>query len=174
MRFYKIDNFPYISNSKSFKKHFALIGLGGNIGDTKRRFQKLFFYIKKDKRVDILQTSPILKNPPFGYLKQSDFYNAVMLIKCDFTPTELLSYLQKLEKRYKRVRDFRNSPRTLDLDIIFYDKITLIKSFLQIPHKEWKSRVSVILPIKKLSLNRGFILKSYKKDAKEAYETFIL
>ncbi|NPA73485.1 MAG: 2-amino-4-hydroxy-6-hydroxymethyldihydropteridine diphosphokinase [Epsilonproteobacteria bacterium] len=174
MRFYKTKNFPYKTEQKSRKKHFALIGIGGNIGDTKRRFQKLFYFLKRDKRVDILQTSPILKNPPFGYLKQPDFYNAVILLKTDLTPVNLLKFLQNTEKRYKRERSFKNSPRTLDLDIIFYDKITLIKPFLQIPHTSWEDRVSVVLPLMKLNLKNGFILKMYKKNAKGAYETFIL
>ncbi len=173
MRFFKIDYFPIKITQKSRKKHFVLIGAGGNIGDTKRRFQKLFHDFKKDKKIDILQTSPILKNPPFGFLNQSDFYNTVILLKTNLTPTQLLKSLQKKEKKYKRKRSFKNSPRTLDLDIIFYDKITIVKQFLQIPHTKWNERVSVVLPLSKLKLNKGFILKLYRKKCKGAYETFI-
>ncbi len=173
MKFFKRKNYPYQSFAKSNKKHFVLIGIGGNIGDSIRRFQKLFYTLKKNIKVDILQTSPILKNPPFGYQNQADFYNAVMLIKTNLTPFELLYFLQKIEKKYKRVRHFENSPRTLDLDIIFYDKIRVIKPLLQIPHAKWHERVSVVLPSMKLHLKNGFMVKLYKKNIKGAYETFI-
>ncbi|NPA74288.1 MAG: 2-amino-4-hydroxy-6-hydroxymethyldihydropteridine diphosphokinase [Epsilonproteobacteria bacterium] len=173
MKFFKIDKYPYKRKRASLKKHYALVGIGGNIGDNLRRFQKLFYYLQKDKRVDVLQTSLILKNPPFGYLNQDDFYNAVILIKTDLTPVSLLKFMQKTEKLFKRRRCFKNSPRTLDLDIIFYDKITLMKPFLQIPHKKWHERVSVVLPSMSLDLRKGFILKYYKKNIKGAYETSI-
>ncbi len=173
MKFFKRKNYPYKRDKKSNKKHYALIGIGGNVGDNIRRFQKLFYTLKRDKAVDVLQTSPILKNPPFGYLNQADFYNATILIKTNLTPFELLYLLQKIEKRYKRERHFKNSPRTLDLDIIFYDKIRVIKPLLQIPHAKWHERVSVVLPSMKLHLKNGFMVKLYKKNIKGAYETSI-
>ncbi len=173
MKFLKRKNFPYISKKRFTKKRYAVIGIGGNIGDCIRRFQKLFYFLSRNKKVDILQTSPILKNPPFGYINQADFYNAILLVKTDLLPVMLLKYLLKTEKKYGRKRYFKNSPRTLDLDIIFYDKITLTKLFLKIPHSKWFERDSVVLPLKKLKLNKGFILKSYKKNIKGVHETFV-
>ncbi len=173
MKFYKRKNFPYKSKKETAKRRFAVIGIGGNVGDCIRRFQKLFHFLDGTKKINILQTSPILKNPPFGYTHQADFYNAILLVKTDLSPVTLLKYLLRIEKKYGRKRDFKNSPRTLDLDIIFYDKITLTKSFLNIPHNKWFERDSVILPLKKLKLNKGFILKSYRKNIKGVHETFV-
>lgn len=173
MKFFKSACFPYKSKKQYTNKHYAIIGVGCNIGDCRRRFQKLFYFLSKDLKINILQASSILKNPPFGYLNQDDFYNAIFLIKTDLSPALLLRYLLKIEKKYRRKRYFPNSPRTLDLDIIFYDKITLIKPFLQIPHTKWFERESVILPLRQLQLNKDFILKSYRKKIKGAYEAFI-
>jgi len=154
-KWFKIKNFPYISKKRSTKKHTAVIGVGGNVGDTKRRVQKLFVFFKRGTVFDILQTSPILKNPPFGYLEQDDFFNAVIVVKTNLTPLKLLKELQRVEKRFKRVRVFKNSPRTLDLDIIFYDKITVNKPDLTIPHPRYRERDSVLLPL--YSLKRRVI-----------------
>lgn len=139
--------FPYKSNVKSNKKHFVLIGIGGNVGDVKNRFKKLFFKIKNDKRVDIIKTSPILKNPPFGFLNQPDFFNAVILLKTNMYLKECFRYLMYLENFFKRERLFKNSPRTLDIDMIFFDKIVYNKNNLTIPHPRWQERSSVIIPM---------------------------
>ena len=64
-----------------------------------------------------------LENPPFGFLDQDDFYNAVIVIQVDMQAKELLSYLLRLEKKFGRKRSFANAPRTLDLDIIFFEDI---------------------------------------------------
>ncbi len=151
-RFIKISKFPYKTNSISTKKHTVVVGIGGNIGDTKRRFQKLFYYFKKDPFLDIMQTSSILQNPPFGYVNQPDFYNAVVVLKTNLTPLKLLRYLLKVEKKFKRRREFKNSPRTLDIDIIFYDKITYKKDELTIPHPKYHERDSVLLPLQEVLL----------------------
>lgn len=158
---YKISKFPYKSNSLSTKKHIVIVGIGGNIGDSKRRFQKLFYFLKRDIFLDIIQTSSILQNPPFGYKNQPDFFNAIMVLKTNLTPLQLLRYLLKIEKKFKRKREFKNSPRTLDLDIIFYDKITYKKDELTIPHLKYKERVSVLLPLKEIFKNNKKLFKFY-------------
>ncbi len=140
--------YPYKRHKKSFKKHSVTIGIGGNIGNVKRRFKKLFLYFRKDRRVDVLKTSPILKNPPFGFLNQNDFYNAVIVLKTNMNPKEFLKYALHTEKIFHRKRIFKNSPRTLDIDIIFFDKIKINKKNLIIPHPRYKERDSVMIPLK--------------------------
>lgn len=147
-----IDKFPYKRNARSPKRHIVYVGIGGNVGDTKRRFQKLFYYLKRDGFIDIIETSPILKNPAFGYVNQPDFYNAVVALKTNLLPKQLLKHLLNIEKKFGRKREFKNSPRTLDIDIIFYDKITYNKYDLTIPHPKYKERDSVMIPL-------NFILK---------------
>ncbi len=138
----------YPFNGKNSKKRYLVtLGLGCNIGDCFKRFEKLFFYFKKHNFVDIIKTAPILKNPPFGFKEQNDFYNTIMLLKTDLPPIEFLKFLLKVEKRFGRKRVFKNAPRTLDLDIIFFDKIKYKTKNLKIPHPEFKKRVSVTLPL---------------------------
>ena len=130
------------------KNQVALIGIGGNIGDVKRRFNKLLIRFKRDKLVKVLETSIIFKNPPFGYLEQDYFYNSVVLVDTKLTPIRLLRYLQRIELDFRRKREFKDAPRTLDLDIIFYEKADIAKvPTLIVPHPHWQDRESVILPL---------------------------
>lgn len=126
------------------------MGIGGNVGDVKRRFEHLFYFLKRDKRVELLQTSSILKNPPFGYLEQEDFLNAVMVLQTSMQPKSFLDFLHRVEKRFGRVRLFQDAPRTLDLDIIFFGNKKMKSERLTIPHKSWFERESVILPLTEL------------------------
>lgn len=132
---------------KSNKPHKALIGVGCNIGNCIRRFKKLYRFLNSHPKISILQTSIIYKNPPFGYLNQPDFYNTIMVISTNFSPYELLRFLQYTEKKFRRKRTFKNAPRTLDLDIIIYDNLQINKEDLIVPHPFFKERDSVLVPL---------------------------
>ncbi len=144
----KSRNFPKKFASCSSGK-VALIGVGGNIGDVKREFNRLLVKLKRDALVKVLNTSVIYKNPPFGYLEQAYFFNTLILIETKLQAMELLRYLQRVEKHFGRKRLFKDAPRTLDLDIIFYEKQKINKiPKLIIPHPHWSERDSVVLPLK--------------------------
>jgi 2-amino-4-hydroxy-6-hydroxymethyldihydropteridine diphosphokinase len=132
---------------KSSHRYHATVGVGGNVGDVKRRFEHLFNYLKRDKRVELLKTSLILKNPPFGFVDQDDFFNSIIVLKTSMQPMFFLDYLMRLEKKFARKRSFANAPRTLDLDIIFFDNRIINKPKLQVPHSEWSKRESVLIPL---------------------------
>ncbi|ADV46597.1 2-amino-4-hydroxy-6-hydroxymethyldihydropteridine diphosphokinase [Nitratifractor salsuginis] len=125
----------------------AWIGIGGNLGDVPRRFEHLRHALARSSGIRVLECSPILINPPFGYLEQPDFYNAVLRIATTLSPMELLRRLQGIERRFGRVRTFKDAPRTLDLDILFYGEQRVDLPDLQIPHPHWQDRDSVRLPL---------------------------
>ena len=122
-----------------------------NVGDVKRRFEHLFIFLKKDKRVELLQTSLILKNPPFGFMDQDDFFNSIIVLQVSMQPLAFLDYLHRLEKKFARKRSFANAPRTLDLDIIFFDNRVINIDRLKIPHASWFERESVMIPLMDIS-----------------------
>ena len=140
-------HFPYLSKVKNFHRYQVVVGIGGNIGDLKRRFEHLYFKIKRDSRVSLEQTSLILKNPPFGYEAQDDFFNSIIVLRTSMQPKSFLDYLMKLEKLFRRSRSFENAPRTLDLDIIFFDNRVINSKKLTIPHAAWHERESVVIPL---------------------------
>ncbi len=146
-------HYPYyqphaLVKNSSAGDHKALIGIGGNIGDVVRRFERLYWFLKRSGSVTLLESAPILRNPPFGFLEQPDFYNSIMLLSTPLTPRKLMRYLLRVEKRFGRKRSIKDGPRTLDLDILFYDDIQIRSKELTIPHPEWMNRDSVLIPLK--------------------------
>jgi 2-amino-4-hydroxy-6-hydroxymethyldihydropteridine diphosphokinase len=139
--------FPFTSKKSLKHRYQVTVGIGGNVGDVKRRFEHLFFRLKCDKKVEIVKTSLILKNPPFGYLDQDDFFNSIIVIQTSMQAKTFLTYLLRLEKKFGRKRSFSNAPRTLDLDIIFFDNIVMSSKTLTLPHPHWYKRESVIIPL---------------------------
>jgi 2-amino-4-hydroxy-6-hydroxymethyldihydropteridine diphosphokinase len=144
---YYQKNYPYLSGKLSTKPYQALLGIGGNIGDVRRRFNHLFYFFKKSSLVDIVETTPILKNPPFGYLEQQDFYNSLIIVKTCLTPKALLRYILHVEKKFGRKRSFADAPRTLDIDMIFYEDSVIQTKALTLPHHGWRERTSVLIPL---------------------------
>ncbi len=142
--------FPWLSSKQSLRKReFEVwLGIGGNIGDTLRRFEHLIHFLKLQSDLRILESSPILRNPPFGYLQQPDFYNAVLRIATPLSPYQLLRRVQRVEHHFRRVRTFQDAPRTLDIDIIFYEDRVYNSLELTIPHRGWRERQSVLIPLK--------------------------
>ena len=127
---------------------FALLGIGGNIGDTIKIFEKLIIKLNRYPDIKVVATSIILKNPPFGYEKQDDFYNSLILIKTSLTPKQLLKRVLKIEDDFGRKRSFKNAPRTLDIDIIFFNQKIIQTKDLRLPHPFWRERDSVLIPLK--------------------------
>ena len=143
-------HYPYTSVHKRKKRYKALLGIGGNVGDVLRRFEHLFYRLKASPFVNVLETAPILKNPPFGYLEQAYFYNSLILVETDLTPRALLRYILRVEKRFGRKRLFKDAPRTLDIDMIFYENVKMMTKELTLPHPEWMKRASVLIPLSQM------------------------
>jgi 2-amino-4-hydroxy-6-hydroxymethyldihydropteridine diphosphokinase len=152
LKLFFTSNYPYISNKNSNKTYKVTLGIGGNISNVIHTFNKLFTYMKSNTKIDIIKTSPILQNPPFGYLEQNDFLNAIIVIKTNQNPAEVLRMCWLYENRLGRKRTFQDAPRTLDIDIIFIKKqnkyIKLNTKDLIVPHKGYKQRPSVLIPLK--------------------------
>ena len=143
-------NFPKKFNASSSKKYTVTIGIGGNIGNTKKLFDKLILCLKQDSRFTLLMTSPLLRNPPFGFLEQNDFLNGIIRLKTNLCPNSFLKAMQRYENKFGRKRSFQDAPRTLDIDIIFFDNKKINTENLIIPHKNWANRESVIIPLKRM------------------------
>ncbi|SFV59587.1 2-amino-4-hydroxy-6-hydroxymethyldihydropteridinepyrophosphokinase [hydrothermal vent metagenome] len=141
------QHFPYFAKHRTSLRYEVTIGIGGNLGDVRRRFEHLFFTLKRDKQVKLLATSLILKNPPFGYIEQDDFFNSIIVLKTSMQPKTFLRYLHRVEKKFGRKRSFANAPRTLDLDILFFDNREIKTQDLTIPHAAWFKRESVLIPL---------------------------
>lgn len=127
----------------------TIIALGGNLKSPIRTFKSLFLKLKQNAKIRILSTSPIYKNPPFGYANQPFFYNATILLATSMCLVEFYAFIFYMERIFGRgrIRAFKNAPRILDIDIIFFNDIFMRSTELNIPHTQWQRRDSVLIPL---------------------------
>lgn len=123
------------------------------MGDVQRRLERLWVYLRRTAQIYPIQNGVIVRNPPFGYTQQADFDNTVMEIATSLNPHRLLRRLLRIEKHFGRKRSFANAPRTLDLDMIFFDNRTMNGADLTLPHPGYKERLSVLIPMRSLGPN---------------------
>ena len=142
----KSEYFPCVYKGSS-KRYTVTLGVGGNLGDLPRRLERLSHFFRRSELCDLIQTGPILKNPPFGYLEQDDFHNTVILVKTNLGPRDFLKYVLEVERKFGRKRSFANAPRTLDIDMIFYEDRQMNTKELTLPHPHWHERESVVIPM---------------------------
>ena len=146
-RFSKCLFFPKVFDFRPGFKNSVILGLGGNIGDVKKRSNGLYFKLSRDSRFHIVENSALLINEAFGFKEQADFTNAVMLVQTSLAARQILKITANLEKRFGRVRSFKNAPRTLDIDILYFSGRSRNDARLTLPHPGAQSRASVILPL---------------------------
>ncbi len=127
--------------------HTVFIGLGGNLNDPNAQVLRAFKALDKLPHTRLLARSSLYRSAPVGYLDQPDFINAVAMLETELTPRELLDALLVLERANGRTREFLNSPRTLDLDLLLYDDLHHHEHGLTVPHPQMHKRAFVLLPL---------------------------
>jgi 2-amino-4-hydroxy-6-hydroxymethyldihydropteridine diphosphokinase len=125
--------------------HTLYLALGSNIGDRAANLEAAIAALNPEVRT--VERSPIYITPPWGYTDQADFLNMVIRADTDLAPDELLRFLKVLEKELGRTPNFKNGPRVIDLDIIFYDDLNLAAPNLNIPHPHMAERAFVLVPL---------------------------
>ena len=101
--------------------------------------------------VHLVACSPVYETPPWGYLDQQKFLNQVVKAETQLMPTDLLEYIKEIEEQLGRQETFRNGPRSIDLDIIFYDQEVINSPPLTIPHPRMETRAFVLVPLADLA-----------------------
>lgn len=137
--------YPFFGSKKCYKNSLYL-GIGGNVGNVKQNFDKIFRILSNDKRFHVVETSPIVLNRAFGYKNQPNFLNAVVLIQTNLPSRAVLKNTLRIEQKFGRKRSFKNAPRTIDIDILFSNVKNRNDKFLTLPHIGINERISVILP----------------------------
>jgi 2-amino-4-hydroxy-6-hydroxymethyldihydropteridine diphosphokinase len=134
----------------------VLIALGGNLGDVRTTFQKAIANICGMTQGALLARSSDYSTTPVGDEQQPRFINACIEIETDLDPHALLFTLHKIENKFGRDRanERRWGPRTLDLDVIAYDDLTLDKPELTLPHPRLFERAFVLVPLVQIAPDR--------------------
>lgn len=125
----------------------AYIGLGSNLGDRLTRMRTALNYLEEHRGIFVEQVSPVYENPAVGMEAAPDFLNAAARLQTLLTPEELLIECLAVETRLGRIRADQWVPRTIDLDILFYEDVALDTPRLQLPHPRIASRDFVARPL---------------------------
>lgn len=131
--------------------HTAYIALGSNLGEKETYLRNAVESLNQADGCRVEEVSEFLVTEPYGYTEQDDFLNGCLCLKTLLTPEELLALLHKLEQEAERKREIRWGPRTLDLDIIFYDDLVMDSRDLQIPHGDMQNRDFVLRPLAQIA-----------------------
>ncbi len=145
--------------------HVAYIGIGSNLGDKLSQCQQAVSEILKVDRNKLLARSSFFKTQPVGYTFQDWFVNGVLKIETDLEAPELLRRLKTIESQLGRTETIRWGPRTIDLDILFFDDIEIHTEELQIPHPRVQDRQFVLIPL--AEIDRNLVHPVLKKTIQE-------
>ncbi len=141
----------YVSVKVTRQRHLAYVAFGSNQGDSRTLIQQAIDLVDQDKRCKVLEVSPIRKSTPYGGVEQADFYNGVMEVETYYEPLMFLKYLQEIEIKLGRKRKVRWGPRTMDLDILLFDRMVIDSKELIVPHPDMQNRDFVLLPLSEIA-----------------------
>ena len=127
--------------------HRAYIALGSNLAQPDLQVHQAFDALARLPGTRLLARSSCYRSAPVGYADQPDFINAVACVETRLAPHDLLQSLLGIEQEFGRVREFRNAPRTLDLDLLIVDDICMHEPGLTLPHPRMHERAFVLLPL---------------------------
>lgn len=137
----------YVSVKIHRQWHTAYIALGSNMGDREKYLEGAVSALKGTQGCRVGKVSSWHVTAPYGVTDQEDFLNGCLKLRTLLTPEELLGELHRIENEAGRVRNLKWGPRTLDLDIIFYDDLILDTDDLCIPHADMQNRGFVLAPL---------------------------
>lgn len=133
--------------------HEAYIAVGSNMGDSREHIAQALGQLQKNKDIRVEKVSELLETLPYGVVEQDNFVNGMFEIRTLLAPEELLQELHRIEQMEGRERKLHWGPRTLDLDIIFYDDQVYASEDLVIPHIDMENRYFVLKPLSELAPN---------------------
>lgn len=129
----------------------SYLGLGTNMGNRIKYLYDACKFLNDHEKISIIKKSKIYETKAWGYTEQADFLNVCIEIDTSLNEYELLSICQEIEQKLDRKRIIRWGPRTIDIDILFFNNIVLNDENLLIPHPRIKERAFVLIPLMDLN-----------------------
>ena len=133
------------------KRHIAYLGLGSNMGDRESYLDFAIDELNKDEYTKVTKVSDFIETEPYGGVEQDNFLNGCIEVETLHSPDELLHLINAIEKDAGRERFIHWGPRTLDLDILFYDQEIIDMPDLHIPHIDLHNRDFVLVPMNQIA-----------------------
>lgn len=125
----------------------AFLGMGSNLGDRRAHLSDAVSTLGDM----VVAVSDVYETAPVGGPRQSHFLNIVVEVDSDLAPHDLLRVCWRLEAAAGRVRETRWGPRTLDVDVLWIDGVTMDDDDLTIPHPRMWERRFVLAPLSELA-----------------------
>ena len=124
----------------------ACVAIGANLGDAAATVLRAMQMLGQLADTSVVKCSSLYRTAPHE-AQGPDFINAAVVLQTHLTPLALLHALQAIEQQEGRERPYKNAPRTLDLDLIFYGDVQLLTPELTLPHPRWFTRAFVLHPL---------------------------
>ena len=149
-------------------RHTAYIALGSNLGNREAYIKDAVKALNDIRGCQVKQISDLIETEPYGVTDQDNFLNGCLELETLLPPEELLEELNRIESEAGRERKVHWGPRTLDLDIIFYDDLIVQETELCIPHVDMQRRSFVLEPLAQIAPYKRHPV--YGKTVKEMLE----
>jgi 2-amino-4-hydroxy-6-hydroxymethyldihydropteridine diphosphokinase len=128
----------------------AFLGLGSNLGDRPANLQAAVDRLGEREGIRVARSSRVYETDPVGGPPQPAYLNAVIEVETELDPRELLTGCLDVERDLGRVRSERWGPRTIDIDVLTFDRLTVDEPDLTVPHPRMHERGFVLAPLAEL------------------------
>ncbi|MCR5719517.1 MAG: 2-amino-4-hydroxy-6-hydroxymethyldihydropteridine diphosphokinase [Lachnospiraceae bacterium] len=162
------QSFENISVFVSRSWHRVYASFGSNMGDRGAHIENGLNMLKQNKKIKNVKISGLYETAPYGFIEQDPFLNGAVAFDTIMDKEELLEEFHRIEAEEKRERKIVWGPRTLDLDIVFYDREVYQSETLTIPHIDMQNRLFVLEPL--CDLAPGFIHPVLGKSVRQLKE----
>ena len=129
----------------------AFLGMGSNLGDRRSYLRQAVVWLESLPQIEVVAVSPVYETEPIGGPDQGAYLNLVVELATTLAPRELLLRCLEAEQLAGRLRRERWGPRTLDVDVLWIENVTLNEPDLSIPHQRMWQRRFVMLPLADLA-----------------------
>jgi len=134
----------------------ALLGLGGNVGEVRATLDAAVARFADGADVTLIARSSDYRTPPWGVTDQPPFINCTIAVETALAPRALLDRALSVERALGRDRanEQRWGPRTIDIDLLAYDDLSLNEPDLVLPHPRLFERAFVLVPLAEIAPDR--------------------
>ena len=139
-------------------RHKVYLGLGSNLGDRNANLEQSIALIH-ERVGEVIRRSSFIETEPWGFESENKFLNGVILCETQLTPRQLLKVTLKIERQLGRRKNSTDSrlltpvsysDRSIDIDILLYDDLTIDEPDLKIPHPLMEQRDFVMIPLREI------------------------